>query len=141
MKKIIAVFLLFVSLLASGHVTWVFHYCSGSLCNAGLAGYVEIRECGCAKTQRGFPSEGRPAVENTPCCANIFVSQDTDDCSAVRQETMRETTHTDLRTAPFAASELLRPCGSPLSRQHAFPPEGRARDGAALRRLTCVYRI
>jgi hypothetical protein len=143
MKRMIAVFLLIATSLASGHATWVFHYCSGTLRNVGLAGYTEAQACCCTGRQREASSGNRAAVGNKPCCVNLLVSPSTDDYPAVRQE--KETPFESSRAfhpAPSAANSLFRlcECASPLL-PRVLASGCAARHGAALRRLICIYRI
>ncbi|MDR1601645.1 MAG: hypothetical protein LBS42_04360 [Tannerella sp.] len=141
MKRIIAISLLIVTLFASGHATWVFHYCSGSLRNVGLAGYTEVHAC-CCRMASHEASGNQPAVGNTPCCANRFLSLITDDYPVARYETSFETAH-DFQPAPYVGYDMFRPCENTLfqPQQQAFPPGGLARHGAALRLLICIYLI
>ncbi|MDR0757693.1 MAG: hypothetical protein LBF85_07600 [Tannerella sp.] len=141
MKRMIAFFLLIATLFASGHATWVFHYCSGSLRSVGLAGYADAHACCCRKAQAG-DAENRILVGNTPCCANRFISPVTDDCTAVRYEARLEMSH-DFQPALPGGYGLFGSCENTASLLHqkTFPPGGLARSGAALRLLICICRI
>ncbi|MDR1408577.1 MAG: hypothetical protein LBJ23_11130 [Tannerella sp.] len=139
MKRMMTVFLLIVTLFASGHATLAFHYCGGNLRDVGLAGYAEAHVCCCTATHREAGGN-RTGVTHTPCCADHFVSLVTDDYPAARQAVIIEA-HAGWQPAPFVEDDFS--CAgvhAPLLRQ-IFPPDDPAPHCAALRHLICTYRL
>ncbi|MDR1331277.1 MAG: hypothetical protein LBK07_04160 [Tannerella sp.] len=139
MKRMIAVFLLTVTLFASGHATLAFHYCGGSLHGVSLAGYAGVQTC-CCRTVHHGTSGNHTGIENTPCCENHFVSLITDDYPDARQEAPIAASF-EFQSAMFAADNLLHSAENMPPLPLPLLPCDTAPRRVALRHLICIYLI
>jgi hypothetical protein len=138
-RKITALFLLIVTLLASSHATVAFHYCGGNFHAVAIAGFEKIS---CCEEKKGHETHGNEnEISNTPCCSNHYLEITTDDFSV---------TPTIVTDHPNGFQPVLfNPClplGSDITvamqtLTYIFPPGNLAESGIDLLLSICILRI
>jgi hypothetical protein len=142
MKKITAIFLLIVTVLASMHATMAFHYCGGSLRSVGFAGSEKVSCCE-DENSREESYAGGNTIQGIPCCSNRYMKISTDDFSAAQ----------NVITGNGGDSQPVAPVSCPVSEEESrvaalqhtfqfiFPPGGHVPSGIELLLSICILRL
>ena len=144
LNKIIAVFLLIVTLFASTHTTLAFHYCGGSLHSVGIG--AEHKKCCCDDERRHCGGEQRlcgddAKIQTKSCCSDLFLDIETDDFTKSRL--VAENVQ-DFQPAMLLFGISIMEVShrfSANSFQIVFPPGNGAKSGIDLLLAICILRI
>jgi len=139
MKKITAIFLLIVTLIATSHTTLAFHFCGGNLHSVALAG-SEITSC-CEEKESHASHESGDAIQNIPCCSNHYQEIGTDDFS--NQQVVAFGNDNVFHPVAFIPAPVFGWGDIPAIQtfQHIFPPGGLVKLGIDLLTFICIFRI
>jgi hypothetical protein len=140
-KKIAAILLLSVTLLASSHATLIMHFCSGNLNSLALAGFFATPDLCCCSENEVECADNEDVIGSMSCCANHFFSVNTDDYT-VQQQLLLD--NKQVKTLVFAIEDPLSYCYSEnfTKNKPIFPPpDGLKRSGASIRHFCCSYLI
>lgn len=136
MKRIVALFLTFMLLLASTHATLAFHYCGKELHSIGI---VEFQKVSCCKEKS---HSGENTLQKKSCCSNQYLKISTDDYSANQQITIGSPK--DFHSVAFVSCPEwgLNNVFNTTPFQRVFPPpRGLIKSGIERLIFICIFRI